>query len=170
MNREIVLTGPRNFVYINELRVAIENITNYIRISDRIASSGQPEEQQFKDIAQAGFQVVINLAMPNSDNAIPEEGYIVTARKMSYVHIPVPFDAPDVEHLKNFIGIMKGIQDKKIWVHCVVNKRVSAFLYQYQKLVHGMSHEEAAKVMLSTWQPNEVWQKFMKLTLDQTRL
>ena len=83
MNREIVLTGPRNFVYINELRVAIENITNYIRISDRIASSGQPEEQQFKDIAQAGFQVVINLAMPNSDNAIPEEGYIVTARKMS---------------------------------------------------------------------------------------
>ncbi|MCG8485969.1 MAG: phosphatase, partial [Chromatiales bacterium] len=76
--------------------MAIENITNYIRISDRIASSGQPEEQQFKDIAQAGFQVVINLAMPNSDNAIPEEGYIVTARKMSYVHIPVPFDAPDV--------------------------------------------------------------------------
>jgi hypothetical protein len=37
---------------------------------------------------------VINLAMPNSENAIPEEGYIVTARSMTYVHIPVPFDAP----------------------------------------------------------------------------
>ncbi|MCG7984154.1 MAG: protein tyrosine phosphatase family protein [Candidatus Thiodiazotropha lotti] len=93
--------------------MAIENIINYLRISDRIASSGQPDEAQFKAIAQAGFQVVINLAMPNSDHAIPEEGYIVTARKMSYVHIPVPFDAPDAEHLKTFVGFMEGVQDKK---------------------------------------------------------
>ncbi|MCG7872633.1 MAG: protein tyrosine phosphatase family protein [Candidatus Thiodiazotropha weberae] len=148
--------------------MAIENIINYLRISDRIASSGQPDEAQFKAIAQAGFKVVINLAMPNSDHAIPEEGYIVTARKMSYVHIPVPFDAPDAEHLKTFVGIMEGVQDKKVWIHCVVNKRVSAFLYHYQKLVHGLSHEEAVKVMLPSWQPNDVWQEFMGLTLDQT--
>ncbi|MES9942780.1 MAG: protein tyrosine phosphatase family protein [Candidatus Thiodiazotropha sp. 6PLUC2] len=145
--------------------MAIEDITNYIRVSERIASSGQPEEKQFKDIAQAGYQLVINLAMPNSDNAIPEEGYIVTARKMSYVHIPVPFDVPDIEHLRTFINIMESFSDKKIWIHCVVNKRVSAFLYQYYKSVHGYTHDQACRVMLPSWRPNDVWQQFMALKI-----
>ncbi|MEJ2620441.1 MAG: protein tyrosine phosphatase family protein [Candidatus Thiodiazotropha sp.] len=146
--------------------MAIENITNYIKVSERIASSGQPEEHQFKAIAQAGYQVVINLAMPNSENAIPEEGYIVTARSMTYVHIPVPFDAPNAEHLKTFIGIMNGCRDQKVWLHCVVNKRVSAFLYQYLRVVDDWSHKEALKVMLPAWQPDDVWQEFMNLTLE----
>jgi protein tyrosine phosphatase (PTP) superfamily phosphohydrolase (DUF442 family) len=146
--------------------MAIENITNYIKVSERIASSGQPEEHQFKEIAQAGYQVVINLAMPNSENAIPEEGHIVTARNMAYVHIPVPFDAPNAEHLKTFIGIMSGCRDQKVWLHCVVNKRVSAFLYQYLRVVDGWSHEAALKVMLPTWQPDDVWQAFMQLSLE----
>lgn len=145
--------------------MAIEDITNYILVSDRIASSGQPEEHQFKNIAEANYQVVINLAMPNSENAIPEEGNIVTARKMSYVHIPVPFDAPNVEHLRMFLGVMDAFSDRNVWVHCVVNKRVSAFLYKYQRLIHGKSHEEAAMVMLPTWEPNDIWQQFMELSL-----
>ena len=52
--------------------MSIEAMTNHIQVSDRIASSGQPEDHQFKTIAQAKYQVVINLAMPNSGNAIPE--------------------------------------------------------------------------------------------------
>lgn len=80
--------------------MALEEITNYMLVTDRIASSGQPDEMQFKDIAQAGYEVVINLAMPNSENAIPEEGYIVTAREMQYIHIPVPFEAPSSESFK----------------------------------------------------------------------
>ena len=79
--------------------MAVEEITNYMHISECIASSGQPEEHQFNDIAVAGYQAVINLARPNSENAIPEEGYLVTALGMAYVHIPVPFDAPNIEHL-----------------------------------------------------------------------
>jgi len=81
--------------------MTIEAITNYIQISDRLASSGQPEEHQFRYIAKAKYRMIINLAMPNSENAIPEEGYIVAALKMTYVHIPVPFEAPNVDHLSN---------------------------------------------------------------------
>lgn len=143
--------------------MSIKEITNYIQVSERIASSGQPEGHQFRDIAQAGYQVVINLAMPDSANAIPDEGHIVTARKMSYVHIPVPFDAPDIEHLRLFFGVMIGLPDKKIWIHCVVNKRVSAFLYQYERLILGKPPEEAARVMLPAWEPDDVWQRFMRL-------
>lgn len=148
----------------------INAITNYIMVSERIASSGQPVESQFKDIAQEGYQVVINLAMPDSDNAIPEEGNIVTKHKMVYVHIPVPFDAPSVDHLRKFFNVMTEFSDKRVWVHCVVNYRVSAFLFLYQRLVHGMATEEAGKVMLPGWQPNDVWKKFMQLSNEDVVL
>lgn len=148
----------------------LEIITNYLQISDQIATSGQPEDHQFKYIAAANYQVVINLAMPNSDNAIPEEGNIVTAHKMTYVHIPVPFDAPSTTHLKNFIGVMKTFSAQRVWVHCVVNYRASAFLYQYQRLVYGLPHAEALQVMLPTWEPNAVWQRFMAHTREEVGL
>jgi protein tyrosine phosphatase (PTP) superfamily phosphohydrolase (DUF442 family) len=148
----------------------LDDVTNYLRVSDRIASSGQPEERQFKSIAQAGFALVINLAMPNSENVIPEEGNIVTALRMTYVHIPVPFESPSVEHLKRFLNVMGAFSDRSVWVHCVVNYRVSAFLYQYYRLVHGATPEEARKVVLPTWQPNEVWQRFMALSREDIEL
>lgn len=149
-----------------EETMAIEDIVNYMYISDRIASSGQPKERQFKDIAEAGFDAVINLAMPHSENAIPEEASVVTMHRMRYFHIPVPFDAPDTGHLKMFMEIMRGLSAQKVWIHCAVNKRVSAFLYQYQRLIHGASHEEALKVMLPTWQPDDVWVRFMGLCIE----
>ncbi|EGV33878.1 Beta-lactamase hydrolase-family protein [Thiorhodococcus drewsii AZ1] len=144
----------------------IETIKNYRRPSDRIATSGQPEELEFRAIAEAGFEVVVNLAMPNSENAIPEEGYIVTARRMLYVHIPVPFEAPTASHLRSFLGLMDTFADQKVWVHCVVNYRASAFLYQYARLVEGRTHEDALSVMLPTWEPNAVWQAFLALTRE----
>ena len=150
--------------------MSIEDIRNYIQVSDRIASSGQPEDHQFKDIAEALYEAVINLAMPNSENAIPEEGNIVTSLNMMYVHIPVPFDAPDVFHLRDFIKMMDALSHRKVWVHCVVNYRVSAFLYQYYRLVHGAQPQEAKKVMLASWEPNETWQRFMALSGEEVAL
>ncbi len=150
--------------------MALEEITNYIRVSDSIASSGQPEEHEFKDIAQAGFEVVINLAMPDSENAIPEEGYIVTARKMRYVHIPVPFEAPTKDHFKDFISLMNAFKGKKVWVHCVVNYRVSAFLFLYMRFVNNATIEQASRVILKSWKPNDVWASFMEMSKDEISL
>src|SRR5450756_117291 len=39
-------------------------------------------------------QITCNLALPTSDNAIPNEGSVVTSLGMAYVHIPVDFKAP----------------------------------------------------------------------------
>lgn len=150
--------------------MSIEEITNYREISETLASSGQPEEMQFKQIAAAGFEVVINLAMPNSENAIPEEGYIVTARKMVYIHIAVPFDAPTTAHLRSFFAVMQAFEGKKCWVHCVMNYRVSAFLYQYFRLVRGVDAEAAKTVIIGEWQPDSVWQKLMALDAKQVGL
>jgi len=117
--------------------MTIKAITNYIQASDQLASSGQPDKHQFRYIAKAKYQLIVNLAMPNSENTIPEEGYIVAALKIVYVHIPVPFETPNVDHLKAFIRVMTAFSDHRVWVHCALNYRVSAFLYQYKRLVRG---------------------------------
>lgn len=144
-----------------------ESIRNFLQVSERIASSGQPEEHEFKYIAAAGYELVINLAMPNSDDAIPDEGNIVTARKMNYMHIPVPFEAPTIDHLRTFLAVMEAFKTQKVWVHCVLNYRASAFLFQYMRLSQSGSPEDASKVMLPSWEPNDVWTRFMAISKEE---
>ena len=143
--------------------MTLENINNFIQVSENIASSGQPTRSQFQLIAEASYTTVINLAMPNSDRTIADEGHIVTTNGMNYIHIPVPFEAPTIDHLRYFMNCLKDLSNEKVWIHCVVNKRVSAFLYNYFRLHLGKSESEAKKVMLPNWQPNQVWQKFMAI-------
>ena len=145
---------------------------NYFQITEKVGTSGQPTADQFADIAAAGYGAVINLAMYNSDRAIPEEGNIVAEQGMIYIHLPVPFDNPTVDHLKRFIGIMSTLEDGKVWVHCVVNQRVSAFMYHYLTKVKGVDEQHATSPILTKWMPvmEEVWRRFMEIGEDELDL
>lgn len=142
---------------------------NYFQITDKIATSGQPTADQFADIAAAGYTTVINLAMYNSDRAIPEEGNIVAEQGMTYIHLPVPFDQPTAEHLKKFMRIMEALDGSPVWVHCVVNKRVSAFMYQYLTKVKGVDRQHATSPLLTEWLPgmDDEWRRFMELGREE---
>ena len=133
-----------------------------------MGTSGQPAPEQFPAIAAEGYVAVINLAMHDSDLAIPEEGSIVAGLGMTYIPLPVPFDHPTAEHLRRFIGIMTALEGQKVWVHCVVNKRVSAFMYHYLTKVKGMDEGSSSSPILREWETDmsEVWRRFMNLGPD----
>ena len=147
---------------------ALNAIYNYEPITDWLGTSGQPTESQFLDIANAGYRAVINLALPSSDNAIANEGSIVTGHGMAYFHIPVVFENPTMADLRLFFGVVKALEGQKVWVHCVVNARVSAFVYQYLRYVQGLDDEAAKTQLLRKWLPqmDEVWRKFLSLPQD----
>lgn len=147
--------------------MSIKEIFNHIQMTEDIGTSGQPSREQLAQIADANFKTVINLAMPDSDNAIPDEGKVVTTLGMQYIHIPVPFDKPDAAHLKTFIGMMRALEGEKVWVHCVVNARVSAFMYQYLRFEKGYDADSAKNEILKSWEPkmDDVWKRFMALSL-----
>ena len=91
--------GLRTAAADGELDPSKENqdpmaIINEFQITPTICSSGQPTEDQFKRIASLGYDCVVNLAMPDHERSIDREGSIVTSLGMTYVHLPVPFDAP----------------------------------------------------------------------------
>lgn len=133
------------------------DILNYFKVSESLATSGQPTVEQFGFIAEGSYEVVINLAMPNSDNAIPNEGEIVSSNGMSYIHIPVSWENPQISDLILFCNIMKSIQKKKVWVHCAKNMRVSCFVYLYQKHVLKLPDVKARYPMDKIWSPDGVW-------------
>ncbi|MFP6853638.1 MAG: hypothetical protein VB939_10550, partial [Pseudomonadales bacterium] len=83
----------------------LETILNFHLITNTIGTAGQPTKTQFEDIKNANFSVVVNLAMPDSPNALPDEGMVVSSLDITYIHIPVPWDAPSVSHVKKFFGV-----------------------------------------------------------------
>ena len=144
----------------------VEHIRHFLYISENLCSSGQPEAEDFHAIAAAGFQVVINLAMPDSVNAIPEEEWLVVLQDMDYHHIPVPFDAPQRRHLEQFIQLMENLQGRKVWVHCALNYRASAFLYLYFRWL-GRSETDCRVAVFPGWKADVIWHKFMTQNMDE---
>ena len=138
-------------------------IRNHVQMTDTLATSGQPTAEQIPLIAAAGYEVLINLALADSDHAIADEGSRAARLGLRFVHIPVKFDAPGLDDLKQFIGVMEAFESNKVWVHCVVNARVSAFCYLYLKHVRGLPEDTARSPVLDAWAPrmDEVWKQFM---------
>lgn len=145
----------------------LTDIYNYYPMPDGLGSSGQPTSTQFADIRAAGFDVVLNLAMPTSDNALAEEGRLVSETGMTYVHIPVPWEAPNSEHLKQFFAVLDAMrtQEQQVWVHCAANYRASAFVYKYLTLKRGLSAKQASTPLLTQWLPqmDENWRTIYDL-------
>ena len=145
------------------------DILNYYQVTNKIASSGQPTEGQIDDIAVKGYDVIINLAMPDHENSLDNEGSMITSHGMTYIHIPVPFDDPNEDQFSVFSGCMDALEGKKVWVHCIVNARVSAFLFRYLQTNRGFSAEESKTPILEQWLPqmDEVWKAFISNAPEQ---
>ena len=59
-------------------------------IDESLCTSGQPTVAQLQEIASAGFQTVINLALHDDPRySLPDEAGTVRSLGMGYVHIPV---------------------------------------------------------------------------------
>lgn len=135
---------------------------NTHQVFDWLWSSGQLSANDIARLPGLGIDVVVNLALPSSSNALPGEADLVTREGIAYVQIPVEWESPELGQLAQFFGVVGAFQGRKMWVHCAKNMRVSVFLYLYRRLVLGESGEDAAHPLRDVWEPNDVWQAFMR--------
>ena len=142
----------------------LNHIRNFLRIDDRLATSGMPQPDDFAALRQAGFGVVVNLALPTSDNALPNEGELVSAQGMTYVHIPVKFDAPQPADFERFTRLLDACAGQRVFVHCAANMRVSAFIFLH-RLRHGADRATAERDLTTIWQPDDLWREFVNARL-----
>jgi len=140
----------------------LSKIYNYHDIPGLFTTSGQPNRYQLKLIAQNGYDVVINLA-PGSvlEGSVIHEAEILSANKVKYIHIPVNFNNPVKDDFLLFVKKLNENKDKKIWIHCAANMRVSAFVYKYRRDVLGLEDKQVIKDMELIWSPNRTWNTFI---------
>jgi len=142
----------------------MESIYNYLKLNESLSCSGMPTPEQIPFLAEGGVQVVINLATSKSEGWMPNEKQLAEAQNISYYSIPVDWDAPTVENLKEFANIMDSHQHNKIHVHCQANYRATAFVTLYRINCLGWEKENALKDLRRIWDPSKfpVWEKFIE--------
>lgn len=145
---------------------SLSAIRNYLEISPTLGTAGQPTAEQFKTIAEAGYTVVINLALSTSDYAIANEAELVKSLGMTHFHIPVVWEAPTPMDLEIFFKVMQRNRHLKVFVHCALNMRVSVFVYLYRLLCLKESEPTAQADLHRIWQSNPTWQAFIDQILD----
>ncbi|MBD2312079.1 protein tyrosine phosphatase family protein [Desertifilum sp. FACHB-1129] len=144
----------------------VAEIYNYLSLSDSIGTGGQPTVEQFAELKQAGYEVVVNLALSTSTNAIPDEAEIVASQGMGYVHIPVEWENPTLEDIQRFFATLQANADRRVFVHCAMNMRVSAFMYLYRRLQQQIDEDAARRNLEEIWTPNPTWERFIAQVLE----
>jgi len=145
-----------------------EHIHNWLRLDDRITTSGQPSEKELAEIKALGVDHIINLALHDHEKSLSDERGSLEAIDVEYVHIPVVFNAPTESDFEQFCSEMDRLDGKKVHVHCIVNARVSAFFYRYRRDRLGWNEETARTDMNKIWEPadwkelGEPWVKFLE--------
>ncbi len=148
--------------------MSLEQIHNFLACSDTLLTGGQPSEEQLRAAAAAGVQGIINLALPTSDNALPDESGLVRSLGMEYIHIPVVWENPRRADLEQFMDAMDARRERKLLVHCAANYRVSCFVALWRILRLGWKPEQAFEDMRRIWQIETypVWQVFVRECLS----
>jgi protein tyrosine phosphatase (PTP) superfamily phosphohydrolase (DUF442 family) len=146
------------------------DIYNYLRIDERLATSGQPSVEELAALARDGVEVVVNLALHDDPRySLPDEAGSVASLGMTYVHIPVKFDNPTEADLLAFVRTMDEHRERKLLVHCAANKRVTAFLGLYRVVAQKWGVEQAFAPMKEIWEPNPVWASFIAAILERAQ-
>jgi len=139
----------------------MERIRNFVQLTEYFGTAGQPLVDQFPIIAENGYQHVINIGMPDHPDALSNEGKLVSALGMTYIHIAVPFDEPTPDHVRLFCKILSQISHEKVFIHCIMNYRVSAFMYHYLSKIENRDESDARSIIFQQWNIEPIWKELM---------
>lgn len=145
--------------------MALDSIRNFLPVGEDLGSAGQPTEDELRDVAAAGYRTVVNLGLLDPRYCLPDEAGLARSLGLSYVHIPVPFDAPGVEHFRAFVAAMDAAKaadpGAKVFVHCAANYRVTSFLALYGELRRGWTRAKADAHARTFWPLDDTWASFL---------
>lgn len=137
-------------------------IINHVQVDGRIATSGALSEQAVADIADAQYRHVIDLLPADNRFALAGEAALVERHGLTYRHIPIDIAAPSDADFETFVQAMQSAGDEKVWVHCAANYRVTAFVALYGRRCLGWAPERARDLIAEVWQPDAIWQAFLR--------
>jgi len=127
------------------------DIRNWQRRSDTVTTSGKLSPGDPKRLAGIGIKHVINLAVDNHPEALEDEAKLLAQAGVQYTHIPVPFDAPSMDHVRAMKDAIEA-SPRPVHLHCIMNYRVTGFFYLLDREA-GVPEKEARARMAEIWDP-----------------
>ena len=144
---------------------AADRPENFVQWREGLASSAQPGAEWLGSVGTQGYEVLVNLAPPQSHGSLMNEGGIVGSKGVKYVNIPVDFGKPTAEDFRFFSEVMKASAGRNVFVHCQANFRGASFVFLYRVIHEGAPVQETWAKLQSAWVPDRVWRRFIEETL-----
>jgi len=137
-------------------------IGNYYQYSPLLSSGAQPSEAEIALLKADGFEAIFNISPSSARNALQNEAAIVERSGMDYAHFPVDCSNLRPIHFQTFKGIMNGLKDKKLFVHCGGNIKSSNLLHMYDVLENNVDETESLKTLKKIQNPEDKWFVYFK--------
>jgi protein tyrosine phosphatase (PTP) superfamily phosphohydrolase (DUF442 family) len=145
--------------------LAADRPENFVQWREGLASSAQPSAVWLAEVKGNKYDVLINLAPPQSHGSIANEGGVVASKGVMYVNIPVDFMRPTAEDFRLFSEVMKAAGGRNVFVHCQANFRASSFVFLYRVIHEGAPTGETWAKLQAVWVPEPQWKRFIEETL-----
>ncbi len=136
-------------------------------IHPNLMTSALPAAEDFARMAKQGYEIVISMCQDIDSETLKGEDDLVSKAGMRYIHLPVTFVAPTLDDYELLRDILRSVQDRKVWLHCARNWRVSAFMIIYHIVEMSMLHSEAEEIAHRIWQPDETWQALIDEAIEK---
>jgi len=122
----------------------VSGIPRFMKVSDQVWTGGQPWDEHYAKLKDAGVKVIINLRPPAENEGSAEEAK-VKSLGMAYFNIPVSFNEPDELDADDFLKLTdEQLKNGPVFIHCAVGSRVGAFWMIRRVLRDGWDFDKAA--------------------------
>ena len=145
--------------------VELRSIPNFLDIGPRLATGGHVNPSQLMAVKATGYEAVVNLLPDDSPWAMSGERDLAHRLGLQYMHLPVDWEAPTAADFARFCAAMDDLRERRVFVHCAANKRVSAFVFLYRVIRLGVPRDNAATDLHRVWTPEPQWQQFIDTQL-----
>lgn len=138
------------------------SIGNYFQYTENLSAGAQPTPNQILDLMADGYQVIVNISPSSSRNALANEAALVEHAGMYYAFFPVDCGNLQPIHYLTFAGIMNGVKDQKVFVHCGGNIKSSNLLHMWDVLANGKDEQESLQTLYKIQRPENKWFDYFK--------
>jgi len=137
-------------------------IPNFFQYNSLLASGAQPSEEDIRELKNNGYQVIVNISPSSTRNALANEAQITENYGIDYVHFPVDCSNLRPTHYNVFKGILNGLADKKVFVHCGGNIKSSNLLHMYHVIEKRVDERESLQILKKIQNPEPKWFVYFK--------
>lgn len=143
---------------------------NPVRISPGLLTAGQPSAQALSSLGKRGIEVVIYLAPSTVPDAVKDEPAILARLGIEFIHLPIPFAAPQEAHVQAVSQALLQRADKSVLVHCQVNMRASTVVFLHRVIALHEPPAEAYEAVSRVWRPEGTWRQLVLDMLHRHRI